>query len=68
MDGDTVTVDVFAVMGGIELFVPRDWNVTTKVVAFMGACVDKRRPATQPATKTLIVRGFALMGGVDIKD
>ena len=68
MEGDTVTIDVFTVMGGIELFVPRDWNVTTKVVAFMGACVDKRRPATQPATKTLIVRGFAMMGGVDIKD
>ena len=68
MDGDTATIDVFTVMGGIELFVPRDWNVTTKVVAFMGACVDKRRPATQPATKTLIIRGFAMMGGVDIKD
>ena len=68
MDGDTATIDVFTIMGGIELFVPRDWNVTTKVVAFMGACVDKRRPATQPTTKTLIVRGFAMMGGVDIKD
>jgi LiaF transmembrane domain/Cell wall-active antibiotics response LiaF, C-terminal len=68
MEGDTATIDVFAVMGGIEIFVPRDWDVTTKVVAFMGACVDKRRPAAQPATKTLVVRGFALMGGVDIKD
>lgn len=68
MDGDTATIDVFTVMGGIEIFVPRDWNVTTNVVAFMGACVDKRRPATMPATKTLVVRGFAFMGGIDIKD
>jgi hypothetical protein len=68
MEGDSVTIDVFTVMGGIELFVPRDWHVTTKVAAFMGACVDKRRPAAQPATKTLVVRGFALMGGIDIKD
>jgi len=68
MDGDTATIDVFAIMGGIEIFVPRDWNVTTKVVAFMGACVDKRRPPTQATTKTLVVRGFAMMGGVDIKD
>jgi cell wall-active antibiotic response 4TMS protein YvqF len=68
MEGDTATIDVFAVMGGIEIFVPRDWSVTAKVVVFMGACVDKRRPPTQPATKTLIVRGFAMMGGVDIKD
>ena len=68
MEGDTATIDVFTVMGGIEIFVPRDWNVTTQVTALMGACVDKRRPAAQPATKTLIVRGFALMGGIDIKD
>jgi predicted membrane protein len=68
MEGDSATIDVFTVMGGIEIFVPRDWNVTTQVTALMGACVDKRRPAAQPATKTLIVRGFALMGGIDIKD
>ena len=68
MEGDTATVDVFTIMGGIEIFVPRDWNVTTKVVSFMGACVDKRRPATMPATKTLVVRGFAFLGGIDIKD
>jgi hypothetical protein len=68
MEGDAATVDVFTVMGGIEIFVPRDWNVTTKVVSFMGACVDKRRPAALPANKTLIVRGFALLGGIDIKD
>ena len=68
MDGDTAIIDVFTVMGGIEIFVPRDWNVTTKVVSFMGACVDKRRPTTLPATKTVIVRGFAFLGGIDIKD
>ncbi len=68
MEGDIATVEVFTVMGGIEIFVPRDWNVTSKVVTFMGACVDKRRPPTMPATKTLIVQGFAFLGGVDIKD
>ncbi len=69
MQGDTATIDVFAVMGGIEIFAPRDWDVTSKVVAFMGASIDKRRPAPQPtARKTLIVRGFVLMGGVEIKD
>jgi hypothetical protein len=68
MEGDAATVDVLTVMGGIEIFVPRDWNVTTKVVSFMGACVDKRRPTALPATKTLTVRGFAFLGGIDIKD
>jgi predicted membrane protein len=70
MQGDTATIDVFAVMGGIEIFAPRDWEVTSKVVTFMGASIDKRRPAGQtPATrKTLVVRGFVFMGGIEIKD
>jgi hypothetical protein len=69
MQGDTATIDVFAVMGGIEIFAPRDWDVTSKVVAFMGASVDKRRPAQTPTTrKTLVVRGFVFMGGIEIKD
>jgi hypothetical protein len=69
MQGDTATIDVFNVMGGIEIFAPRDWEVSSKVVAFMGACVDKRRPG-QPTTarKTLVIRGFVFMGGVEIKD
>lgn len=72
MQGDTATIEVFAVWGGIEIFAPRDWDVTSKVVTFMGATVDKRRPvATPPAgtpRKTLVVEGFVLMGGVEIKD
>jgi len=69
MNGDTATIDVFAVMGGIEIWAPRDWDVTSKVVTFMGASVDKRRPAQTPtARKTLIVRGFVFMGGIEIKD
>ena len=68
MQGETATVDVLSVMGGIEIFVPRDWNVTTKVMSFMGACVDKRRPATLPPTKTLVVRGATFLGGIEIKD
>jgi len=72
MQGDTATIEVFAVWGGIEIFAPRDWDVTSKVVTFMGASVDKRRPVAAPAPgtprKTLVVQGFVLMGGIEIKD
>lgn len=68
MEGDTATIDVFTVMGGIEIFVPRDWNVITKVGTLMAACVDQRKPGALPATKTLVIRGFALMSGIEIKD
>jgi predicted membrane protein len=72
MQGDTASIEVFAVWGGIEIFAPRDWDVTSTVTTFMGATVDKRRPAAAPAPgaprKTLVVQGFVLMGGVEIKD
>jgi len=68
MSGDTAVVEIFALMGGAELIVPRDWNVTVKLITFMGGVEDKRRPSTLPATKQLIVRGFAMMGGCEIKD
>ncbi len=72
MQGDTTTIEVFAIWGGIEIFAPRDWDVTSKVVTFMGASVDKRRPVAAPAPgaprKTLVVQGFVLMGGIEIKD
>ncbi len=68
MAHDTATIDVFALMGGAEIFVPRDWDVTVRVVSLMGGVSDKRRPATAPATKHLIIQGLAVMGGVEIKD
>ncbi len=70
MEGDTATIEVFAVMGGIEIYAPRDWDVTSHVVTLMGASVDKRRPiaAPPPTRKTLIINGFVFMGGIEIKD
>ena len=68
MAGDTAVIDVFTLMGGAEIFVPRDWDVTVKVITLMGGCSDKRRPSTLPATKHLIIQGMAVMGGVEIKD
>ena len=68
MAQESAVVDVFALMGGSEIFVPRDWDVTVKVVSLMGGCTDKRRPATGPATRHLVIRGMVVMGGVEIKD
>jgi hypothetical protein len=68
MEGDTATIDVFAMMGGAEILVPRDWDVVVKVTSLMGGVADKRRPATLPPTKHLIIQGTAVMGGVEIKD
>jgi len=59
-------IDVFAMWGGIEIRVPPDWAVSNEAMAIMGGVVDKSR-ATADARQRLIIRGFVLMGGVEIK-
>jgi predicted membrane protein len=68
MEGDSATVEVFAFWGGIEIHVPPDWTVTSKVTTLLGGFVDKRRPTSVVPTKTLVVRGMVVMGGIEVKN
>ncbi len=65
--GDEAVIDVFAFWGGIEISVPDGWSVINRVVAVLGGADDRTRPATDPASKRLVIRGVCLMGGVEIK-
>lgn len=64
--GQEAVIDVFVWWGGIEITVPPDWAVSNQVVVFMGGADDKST-GTQDARNRLVVRGFAVMGGVEIK-
>jgi predicted membrane protein len=68
MEGDSATVEVFAFWGGIEIFVPPDWTVTSKVTTLLGGFIDKRRPTSVLPTKTLAVRGMIVMSGIEVKN
>ena len=68
MEGDTARIEVFAFCGGIEIHVPPDWTVTSKVATLLGGFTDKRRPTTTLPTKALILDGFAVMGGIEVKN
>ena len=67
LDGQAV-INVFALMGGYEIFVPDTWHVVVEVTAFMGGVEDKTRPASDPAAPRLRLRGFVMMGGVEIRN
>jgi hypothetical protein len=67
VDGRGV-IDVFAMMGGFEILVPDTWNIEVEVVPFMGNCEDKTVRHPEGAAPRLVVRGFVMMGGVDIKN
>jgi predicted membrane protein len=62
-------IDLFVMWGGIEIRVPEDWTVTSHVVPLMGGVEDKTRPPQMAhAPHQLVLRGVALMGGVEIKN
>jgi predicted membrane protein len=65
--GHEAVVDVTAIMGGFEIKVPETWNVIVDLIPFMGGYEDKTRHPTDPAAPRMRVRGFVMMGGVDIR-
>jgi predicted membrane protein len=63
------TIELTAILGGIDLFVPRDWKVIVDSSAILGGVDDKHK--TAPATTiqmTLYVKATAILGGIDIKN
>lgn len=64
--GGEAVIDVFVWWGGIEITVPPDWAVSNQVVVLMGGA-DDSSTGTQDSRHRLVVRGFCVMGGVDIK-
>ena len=75
MRGDELVIDVFAMMGGIEIRVPSNWQVVMRGIPIMGGMSDtttskqsKDAASTSPSVKTLIIKGLAVMGGVEVKN
>jgi predicted membrane protein len=64
--GGEAVIDVFVMWGGIEITVPPDWAVSNQVVPIMGGAEDKST-GTQSSQNRLILRGVAIMGGIEIK-
>ena len=64
-------IDAFAFWGGVEIRVPEDWTVIMKGVPLLGGYEDNTRPP-QPVPgerrQELVVKGFAIMGGVEVKN
>jgi hypothetical protein len=67
IDGEAV-IDVFAMWGGIEIKVPEDWTISSRVVPILAGFEDKTRPQRGATTHRLLIRGFAIMGGIEVKN
>jgi hypothetical protein len=66
--GAEAVVDVTTIMGGFEIKVPEHWNVVVDIVPFMGGYEDKTRHPADPAAPRLRLRGFVMMGGVEVRN
>ena len=66
IEGDAV-LNIFAVMGGITVKCPPDWSVVLQGTPIMGGFEEKTIvPPDQ--SKRLIIRGYAIMGGVEVRN
>jgi hypothetical protein len=67
-DAET-TIQAFAMMGGIDIYVPEDITIQVNGTGFMGAFENHAQDQAQPRPGAPLVRitGLALMGGVDVK-
>jgi predicted membrane protein len=61
-------IDIFVMWGGIEIRVPEDWTVITKVFPLMAGVEDTTRPPQGATAHRLILRGTAVMSGIEIKN
>lgn len=58
-------INIFAFWGGVDIKVPNDWNVEIQGIPLLGGFEEKTFHP-QNGAKRLVVKGYAIMGGVEI--
>ena len=66
IQGEAV-INVFAAMGGITIKVPPDWTVVLHGTPILGG-FEEKTIAPPNNTKRLIIQGYAIMGGVEVRN
>ncbi|MES2150760.1 MAG: DUF5668 domain-containing protein [Pseudomonadota bacterium] len=65
-EGEAV-INVFAALGGITVKVPTDWTVVLHGTPIMGG-FDEKTSAPPDSAKRLVIKGYAIMGGVEVRN
>jgi predicted membrane protein len=72
MEGDSMQLNLYCIMGGCEIIVPPNWEVEKRgAVCIMGGFSNKTRCLAEELElprKTLIIKGLALMGGGEVRN
>ncbi len=59
---------VSSVLGGVEIRVPRDWNIEVQPTTMLGGVDDHSRQNPGAAGGKLVIKASALLGGIEIKN
>ena len=62
-----VTVKVFCLFGGVDIYVPENVKVVTKAFCIFGGLDNKAPSSDCSDAPTLVIEGLVIFGGVDIK-
>jgi predicted membrane protein len=66
---DKSFLNVNSVFGSVEIRVPDHWNVIIEANAVFGSCENKTRaPLPSSTPKTLIIRGDAVFGSIEVRN
>src|SRR5688500_18832907 len=68
MGSTEALVDVSVMMGSVELRIPRDWSVESRVSAMLGSFEDLTIAPVDASGKRFVVRGSVFMGSVEIRN
>ncbi|MCD7852167.1 MAG: cell wall-active antibiotics response protein [Parabacteroides sp.] len=69
LEAAQTAIDVDCTFGGVEIYLPSDWNLQTQIDALIGGCDDKRYNTSIEIDKehVLLVRGRVSFGGIEFK-
>jgi predicted membrane protein len=69
-DGQKAVIDVNAVFGGVEIWIPENWKVTLDGMGVFGGFEDKTMPprATDIPPPELVVTGYTVFGGASVRN
>lgn len=67
LNNNEAFIEATSLFGGIDIFVPNDWNVKMSGTPIFGGWTNKTRPNSDPNAPVLVVRCTTIFGGIEIK-
>lgn len=67
--GSEATLELTAIMGAVEIRIPREWKVEVDSSAILGAVEDKfKSDSPDVAQSTLYIKASVILGGIEIRN